>query len=129
MPALTSKGAPSVEIGRNQSALLLVTPPLETGSNYQLNVQNIRDLATPPNTLNSQQVTCHSHYYPGIAWDTYTNTALTVPNFNSLTPVRSGLTSAFALGMEARDSFFAVRFRGYDREVARRILRKGGYGD
>ena len=101
-----------------ESVLLLVTPPLETGSDCQLNVRNIRDLATPSNTLSNQQVSCHSQYYPGVTWDYYKYPRSTpnpgfLPNFDSLTPVRSGLTNAFALGMETRSAFFAVRFRGY----------------
>ncbi len=95
------------------TVLLLVSPALQAGVDYLLTIQNIRDLATPPNVLSNESVACHSHYYPGVTWDAYITTSGALPNFNSLTPVGSGLAKAFTLGMETWDKWFAVRFRAY----------------
>ena len=48
---------------------------------------------------------------PGVRYDYYEGTWTALPDFNTLTPVRSGVTDTFNLDGRLRDDNFAMRFR------------------
>ena len=48
---------------------------------------------------------------PGVRYDYYEGTWSALPDFNSLIPVRSGVTGTFNLGGRLRDDNFAMRFQ------------------
>lgn len=97
----------------NRTVQLAVNPGLLTNTTYHLTARNIHDRAPVPNLMDSQPINVqHFRYYPGVAWDFYTDCSNNVPTFMELTPARSGITTNFNLGMQGTtNNYFAVRFR------------------
>ncbi len=103
-------------LGEDGKTVTLTTSQLSTDITYTLAVGNVKDLASTPNTIAAGTEATFSFlpYTQGeVAYQYYEGSFETLPEFDALTPARTGTVSGFDIAEVAGTaSNYAIRFSG-----------------
>jgi hypothetical protein len=94
---------------------LTVAPGIEPGITYTLTANSVRDLANNAIAPNAQKQFQYTLLVGGVAYEYYHGSWASggyLPDFNALTPVKTGYVDKFDLSPRTQDSNFAFRYTG-----------------